>query len=1077
MIEMVTIFTGAGTGLVRGSGAVLGARGQIVSGSSGRASENIHVNAANGNLVVTHQDEFLVGLGADASVNIDHNSLVDGSFSYSFATGLRDFTGTTNTAGSTVTRWNGESTVYTYDVALGAYVAKEGAGAYDEVRFANNVWSWTDGDTGMVEYFEYSPFAGKFNLTRTVDRDGNTLTRTYSGNMIQTIATASGETVSFEWTDGKISAINELDSRGVVTRKTRLTWDTVVNFRLASITVDLTPADGSIADGNTYVTSFTFDGSSKRVASMTQSDGSRIDVTYVLVGTDYRVATLSETIATGVTATTSFSYDTVNRITTLTDTYGQATQIWYDAQSQLSKIVAPPAVSGGAAQVRQFAYNANGDVVSVTDAAGDSTTYTYDSNGNLLTETDRLGNVVTRTYGAQNQLLTETRYGADAASADAAHTTRYVYDSRIHLRYVLDAEGGVTEYRYDRYGQRVAELEYTENLYDLTGLASGASPSEATLNAWSSAAFDRSSVKRTNTYYDFRGNVSSVVSYSTTSRYGDGADSPLVIVPGAGTTVSQEPDGLYRVTKTSGAVDWNADATSLIALEGDFVLRLRPGQNNAHLVGGVARAPGASAHYSNPDYGLYFTDYGSVNFMESGVYAGIGAYTTGDNFWLVRSGSTINYYKGATLAAAMAAGTLRTQTGATGALYFDSSLYSAGAVLDVDLSPLGITNGTGTTVTARGDGLYRITKTGNNIDSWDSDARSTTKADGDFVLRLRPAQANAHLIGGVATSPGASAYYTNPDYGFYFTNDGTVHYMEAGSYSNISTYAAGDNFWLVRSGSTISYYKGATLEAAIAAGALRARTGATGTFYFDSSFYSMGGALDAAFTPSPIVNGLGTSILQQPDGLYRITKVSGPDDWNADARSSTRAEGDFVLRLRPAQNNKYFVGGVATAPAANLSYTNPLRPVLPVGRKRPLHGIGQRRLHRHDLCRRRQFLGRQERARSAITRARRWRRRWRPAPLRTRTGVSGTFHFDSSSTRPGRVRRRLHAHSNPPALPPSSAAPITSTIAAGRLLSRVTDGQQSRPSSMTAGPGRSRRPTATRAPPASSSTTRRTRPW
>ncbi|HEX8620555.1 MAG TPA: LysM peptidoglycan-binding domain-containing protein [Allosphingosinicella sp.] len=428
---MVAIITGNGNGIDRSSLSVLGAAGQLGQARVGQAGRDVYVNASTGNLAINTLDEFLVGRGPDAAVNLDLNSLLGGTASYSFAIGLRDFTGTPNTAGSTVTRWAGDSAVYTYDAGRGAYVSREGGGAYDEIRFANNVWSWTDGDTGLTEYYEYSPFAGKYNLTRSVDADGNTLTRTYSGNMIQTMATANGETISFEWADGKIVGINEINVAGVVTRKTRLTWDTVVNFRLASITVDLTPADGSIADGNVHVTSFTYDGSSRRVASMTQSDGSRIDVTYVLVGSDYRVATLTEAETASAGRTTSFSYDTANRVTTVTDATGQATQLWYDAQNQLTKIVSPPATSGAAPQTQLFAYNANGDLISVTDPAGGVTTFQYDSNGNEIWRQDSLGNVVTRTYGAKNELLSETRHEGGALSFTTSGSAPAVTGNKV----------------------------------------------------------------------------------------------------------------------------------------------------------------------------------------------------------------------------------------------------------------------------------------------------------------------------------------------------------------------------------------------------------------------------------------------------------------------------------------------------------------------------------------------------------------------------------------------------------------------------------------------------------------------
>lgn len=64
---MVSVITGAGLGLERGSGLVLGSRGQL--GSS------VTVNAANGNLILQNQDEILIGLGPDVILTRSYNSL------------------------------------------------------------------------------------------------------------------------------------------------------------------------------------------------------------------------------------------------------------------------------------------------------------------------------------------------------------------------------------------------------------------------------------------------------------------------------------------------------------------------------------------------------------------------------------------------------------------------------------------------------------------------------------------------------------------------------------------------------------------------------------------------------------------------------------------------------------------------------------------------------------------------------------------------------------------------------------------------------------------------------------------
>jgi len=71
---MVAIFTGLGTGFQQGSGAALGGAGILGGGIYGRGGEGVSVNAANGNLLISNQDEFLVGRGHDAVVARTYNS-------------------------------------------------------------------------------------------------------------------------------------------------------------------------------------------------------------------------------------------------------------------------------------------------------------------------------------------------------------------------------------------------------------------------------------------------------------------------------------------------------------------------------------------------------------------------------------------------------------------------------------------------------------------------------------------------------------------------------------------------------------------------------------------------------------------------------------------------------------------------------------------------------------------------------------------------------------------------------------------------------------------------------------------
>lgn len=77
---MVAVVTGAGLGLERSSGFVLGSNGQLGQAAIGRAGDNVYVNAASGNLLVQNIDEMLFGLGQDVDVGRAYNSLGSGGW-------------------------------------------------------------------------------------------------------------------------------------------------------------------------------------------------------------------------------------------------------------------------------------------------------------------------------------------------------------------------------------------------------------------------------------------------------------------------------------------------------------------------------------------------------------------------------------------------------------------------------------------------------------------------------------------------------------------------------------------------------------------------------------------------------------------------------------------------------------------------------------------------------------------------------------------------------------------------------------------------------------------------------------
>lgn len=450
---MVAIVTGKGAGIGNSSLNLLGAGGQLGNAGLGRAGESAYVDAATGNLLLTTVDEMLVGRGPDVVGSRTYNSqgAWDGDNNdqwrigfYQRVTGL---TGSYGAAASTVKRtdWDGSEVTYTWNASYsdgtvtGAYVATDGSGSYDILTRTSTTWTWVDGDTRASEAYDDS---NSGRITGRTDASGNAISFTYASGLL-TRVTAGSEYTDLVYSGSNLSYLETHTTLPTATT-TRVYYEYDGSNRLTTVKVNLNPSDNSKTTGSNYTTTYTYDGATNRVASIAQSDGTAISFTYTLVASVYRVATVVQTIAGSTTRTTTFSYDTANRITTVTDDLGQATRFAYDANGNLLTLTMPPSGTQDPAPVISYTYEADGDVATMT-AAGNTVTYGYDGHGNRTLERDSLGNTITRTFGTRNQ-LTETRWttpdpdGAGANPATGPMTTRYAYDSANRLRFAVGGD-------------------------------------------------------------------------------------------------------------------------------------------------------------------------------------------------------------------------------------------------------------------------------------------------------------------------------------------------------------------------------------------------------------------------------------------------------------------------------------------------------------------------------------------------------------------------------------------------------------------------------------------------------------
>ena len=290
---MVGIVSGNSLGLGNSSLATLGQRAAQGNASQGRGGEQVFVNVASGNLVIAHNDDQLVAHGGGFQAVRTYNSqgLLNDDNADNWSAGFYRrqlvLSGTYGQPGSSFTRTerDGASALFSWDASSSSYVSTDGAGAYDRIVQQGSNYVFTDGATGNREFHDTA--TGR--LDKSVDASGNTTAYTYDANgNIAKLVNPSGESIQYDYTGNLLTRIRVVDSQGATTTRTSYTYD--ARNRLYQVTVDLTPQDGSTADGKLYRTSYTYHGDSNRIATLTQSDGSQLTIDYVQVGSEFKVS-------------------------------------------------------------------------------------------------------------------------------------------------------------------------------------------------------------------------------------------------------------------------------------------------------------------------------------------------------------------------------------------------------------------------------------------------------------------------------------------------------------------------------------------------------------------------------------------------------------------------------------------------------------------------------------------------------------------------------------------------------------------------------------------------------------------
>ncbi|GLQ98265.1 RHS repeat-associated core domain-containing protein [Dyella mobilis] len=432
----------------------------------------------------------------------------------------------------------GATTSYTYNAAGQLLTSADALG--HEATYSYNAQGYLQSSTdanGGVSTYTYDPVGRLASVTDTMNRtthygydalnrpiqttypDGSSVLINWNKLDIGAITDRNGHTTRFLY-DGVRDLITRTDPLGIATNYTyypnRLLATRIdANGHTTSWQRDLEGRVTSVTDALGHVSSVAYDPSTDVRASSTNAMGQVTQYTYdvfdrLVASTDPNgiitnftytpQSWLASRIVRANTsgspssgdATTTYAYDAIGDVTTVTDPDGVATNYAYDPDHRRitvtdalgntqnssydnvgnrTQVTATASGSTTPSWQQSMVYDVDNEPGVQVDAYGNTTNRIFDVNGRLQDTRDPLGHHTTNTYDAIGNLLAVAQGASDSGQPVA--TTSYTYDQDSHLLTVSDPSLLVTSYTYDPVGQLVQrkspDTGVTSHTYDAVG--------------------------------------------------------------------------------------------------------------------------------------------------------------------------------------------------------------------------------------------------------------------------------------------------------------------------------------------------------------------------------------------------------------------------------------------------------------------------------------------------------------------------------------------------------------------------------------------------------------------------------
>ncbi|MDA1049218.1 MAG: hypothetical protein O3C40_01890, partial [Planctomycetota bacterium] len=374
---------------------------------------------------------------------------------------------------------------------------KEGSGGYQAaagdltfstlVKNVDNTFTLTD-KLGIEAHFSSTGL-----LISREDRNGNTMTYTYTSGLLTKITDPFSRDTTFTYTSGQLTSVSDFASRTAT-----LTYDG--SGRLTKITQPDPDGAGPLTAPET---TFTYDATSHQLTKVTNplNDATQFEygshdrlkkITHPDANIWQLTALQTVGLPTGTTGNSltaadpagsvtderskvnTFRTDRFGNLTEATNPLGYKTEIERNQHGQISKVIeADPdgAQTTYSSPITIFGHDASGNVVyrmsprgysrtwtytttfnqvaSATDELSRVTQYTYDTSGNQTKFTDGDAFEWTYTYDTAGRVTKETTPDPDGLGSLVALDTSFSYDTSGRLTTITNPDSTTVSFTYD----------------------------------------------------------------------------------------------------------------------------------------------------------------------------------------------------------------------------------------------------------------------------------------------------------------------------------------------------------------------------------------------------------------------------------------------------------------------------------------------------------------------------------------------------------------------------------------------------------------------------------------------------